>query len=277
MLRPEIVRLAREYGRYGYRRITALLRWEGWQINHKRVERIWRQEGLKLPHKQPKRGRLWLGDGSGVRLRPTHRNHVWLYDFVMARTHEGRPIKILTFIDEYTRKCLAIVAERRLGADDVLFCLTDLFVKYGTPEYIRSDNGGEFTAKAVRQWLSRLAVQTLYIEPGSPWENGYNESFNGKLRDELLNGEVFYTLREAQVMIERWRQHYNTIRPHSALGYRPPAPEAILPLLWDKVSPRGQNYETLTSKVVHIMGAGQLKISNFSAMASLRSPRLKKV
>jgi transposase InsO family protein len=164
----------------------------------------------------------------------------------MARTHDGRPIKILTVIDEYTRKCLAIVAERRLRADDVLFCLTDLFVNYGTPEYIRSDNGGEFTAKAVRQWLSRLAVQTLYIEPGSPWENGYNESFNGKLRDELLNGEIFYTLREAQVMIERWRQHYNTIRPHSALGYRPPAPETILPPTWGQVSPRGQNYETLT-------------------------------
>jgi putative transposase len=245
-LRGEIVRLAREYGRYGYRRITALLWWEGWQINHKRVERIWREEGLKVPHKQPKRGRLWLGDGSCVRLRPTHPNHVWSYDFVMTRTHDGRPIKILTVIDEYTRQCLAIVAERRLRADDVLFCLTDLFVKHGTPDYIRSDNGGEFTAKAVRQWLSRLAVQTLYIEPGSPWENGYNESFNGKLRDELLNGEIFYTLREAQVMIERWRQHYNTIRPHSALGYRPPAPETILPPSWGHPSPRGQNYETLT-------------------------------
>ena len=246
VLRAEMVRLAREYGRYGYRRITALLRWEGWQVNHKRVERIWREEGLKVPHKQPKRGRLWLGDGSCVRLRPTHRNHVWSYDFVMARTHDGRPIKILTVIDEYTRECLAIVAERRLRADDVLFCLTDLFVKHGIPEYIRSDNGGEFTAKTVRQWLSHLAVQTLYIEPGSPWENGYNESFNGKLRDELLNGEIFYSLREAQVMTERWRQYYNTIRPHSALGYRPPAPEAILPPLWGQVSPQGQNYETLT-------------------------------
>jgi len=246
LLRGEIIRLAREYGRYGYRRITALLRWEGWQINHKRVERIWREEGLKVPHKQPKRGRLWLGDGSCVRLGPTHRNHVWSYDFVMARTHDGRPIKILTVIDEYTRQCLAIVVDRRLRADDVLFCLTDLFVKYGTPEYIRSDNGGEFTAKAVRQWLSRLAVQPLYIEPGSPWENGYNESFNGKLRDELLNGEIFYTLKEAQVMIERWRQHYNTIRPHSALGYRPPAPEAILLPLWGQITPQGQNYQTLT-------------------------------
>lgn len=246
MLRAEIVRLAGQYGRYGYRRVTALLKQNGWWINHKRVERIWHEEGLKVPQKQPRRGRLWLGDGSCVRLRPTHRNHVWSYDFVMARTHDGRPIKILTVIDEYTRKCLAIVAERRLRADDVLFCLTDLFVNYGTPEYIRSDNGGEFTAKAVRQWLSRLAVQTLYIEPGSPWENGYNESFNGKLRDELLNGEIFYTLKEAQVMIERWRHHYNTIRPHSALGYRPPAPEAILPSTWGQATPQGQNYQTLT-------------------------------
>ena len=149
-------------------------------------------------------------------------------------------------IDEYTRGCLAIVVERRLGSDHALFCLTELFVRHGTPAYVRSDNGGEFTAKAVREWLSRLAVQTLYIEPGSPWENGYNESFNGKLRDELLNGEIFYTLKEAQVMIQRWRQHYNTIRPHSALGYRPPAPEAILPFPWGQVTPQGQNYQTLT-------------------------------
>jgi putative transposase len=206
----------------------------------------WSGFGARRAHKHPKRGRLWLGDGSCVRLGPTHPNHVWSYDFLKARTHDGRPIKILTVIDEYTRQCLAIVVERRLGADDVLFCLTDLFVKHGTPDYIRSDNGGEFTAKLVREWLRGLAVQTLYIEPGSPWENGYNESFNGKLRDELLNGEIFYTLREAQVMIERWRQHYNTIRPHSALGYRPPAPEAILPPLRGRVTPQGQNYQTLT-------------------------------
>jgi len=225
----DIIRLAKHYGRYGYRRITALLRRDGWQVNHKRVERIWRQEGLKVPKKQPKRGRLWLTDGSCVRLRPTHRNHVWSYDFMVARTHDGRPMKILTVLDEYTRECLAIVVARRFGSDDVLECLTQLFVTRGVPEYIRSDNGPEFTARAVRQWLARLGVQTLYIEPGSPWENGYNESFNGKLRDELLNREIFYTLKEAQVMIERWRQEYNTVRPHSSLNYRPPAPEAILP------------------------------------------------
>jgi len=228
-LREEIMRLACKYGRYGYRRITALLRRDGWTVNHKRVERIWRQEGLKVPKKQPKRGRLWFNDGSCVRLQPTHKNHVWSYDFVADRTHDGRPIKLLTVIDEYSRQCLAIVVERRLSSDDVLHCLTDLFVKYGAPEHIRSDNGPEFTAKAVRHWLQAVYVRTLYIEPGSPWENGYNESFNGKLRDELLNGEIFYTLKEAQVVIERWRKQYNTIRPHSSLNYRPPAPEAILP------------------------------------------------
>jgi transposase InsO family protein len=153
---------------------------------------------------------------------------VWSYDFVAARTHDGRPLRMLTVIDEYSRECLAIVVDRRLSADDVLHCLTKLFITQGTPEHIRSDNGSEFTATAVRVWLGRVGVQTLYIEPGSPWENGYNESFNGKLRDELLNREIFYTLKEAQVLIEQWRQHYNTIRPHSALNYRPPAPEAVL-------------------------------------------------
>jgi putative transposase len=220
--------LASKYGRYGYRRITALLKREGFRVNHKRVERIWREESLKVPKKQPKRGRLWLNDGSCVRLRPTHRNHVWSYDFVADRTHDGRSIKMLTVTDEYSRECLAIVVERRLQSDDVLSCITELFVKHGPPEHIRSDNGSEFTARVVHQWLKRLGVQTLFIEPGSPWENGYNESFNGKFRDELLNGEIFYTLKEAQVLIEEWRLEYNTFRPHSSLKYRPPAPEAWL-------------------------------------------------
>jgi len=227
-LRAEIIRLASKYGRYGYRRITALLKREGFRVNHKRVERIWCEESLKVPKKQPKRGRLWLNDGSCVRLRPTHRNHVWSYDFVADRTHDGRSIKMLTVIDEYSRECLAIVVERRLQSDDVLSCITELFVKHGPPEHIRSDNGSEFTARVVHQWLKRLGVQTLFIEPGSPWENGYNESFNGKFRDELLNGEIFYTLKEAQVLIEEWRLEYNTFRPHSSLKYRPPAPEVWL-------------------------------------------------
>jgi putative transposase len=238
-LREEIVRLAREYGRYGYRRITALLQREGWRVNHKRVERIWRQEGLKVPQKQPKRGRLWLNDGSCVRLRPTHRHHVWSYDFMADRTHDGCPIKILTVIDEFSRESLDIVVERKLGADDVLHCLTDLFVTHGPPEHIRSDNGSEFTAQAVRTWLERTGVRTLYIEPGSPWENGYCESFNGKLRDELLDREIFYTLKEAQVLIEKWRKEYNTFRPHSSLNYRPPAPETIL-TTWIVHDPPGQ-------------------------------------
>ena len=228
-LRSEIIRLASKYGRYGYQRITALIKRDGWQVNHKRVERIWRQEGLKVPKRQPKRGRLWLNDGSCLRLRPAHRNHVWSYDFVAHRTHNGRAVKILTLIDEYTRECLAMVVRRHIRSDDVLHCLTDLFVKYGTPHHIRSDNGPEFTAKAVRNWLERIGVKTLFIEPGSPWENGYIESFNGKLRDELLNGEIFYSLREAQVIIERWRIDYNTHRPHSSLGYLPPAPETLEP------------------------------------------------
>jgi len=226
-LTTAIVALASEYGRYGYRRITALLRAQGWHVNVKRVWRIWRREGLKVPSKQPKRGRLWLNDGSCIRLRPSWPNHVWAYDFVHERTH--RTMRMLTVIDEFTRECLAIEIARSLKHDDVLGVLAELFTRHGPPDYIRSDNGSEFTAIAVREWLPRLGVKTLFIEPGSPWENGYNESFNGKLRDELLNGEIFYTLQEARVVIERWRQHYNTVRPHSSLGYRPPAPAAILP------------------------------------------------
>jgi transposase InsO family protein len=224
-----IVWLACEYGRYGYRRITALLHWEGWRVNHKRVERIWRQEGLKVPAKQPKRRRLWLGDGSCIRLRPTHRNHVWSYDFVMDRTSEGRAFRMLTIVDEFTRECLAIDVARKLTSEDVLERLSDLFVRRGVPDHIRSDNGSEFTAKRVREWLERVGVKTVYIEPGSPWENGYVESFNGKLRDELLDREVFDTLLEAKVLIGRWRKAYNTVRPHSSLGYRPPAPESRRP------------------------------------------------
>ncbi len=224
-----IVELATRYGRYGYRRITALLRWEGWRVNHKRVERLWRREGLKVPRRQPKRGRLWLNDGSCVRRRAERPNHVWSYDLVAERTHEGRPLRILTVVDEYTRECLALEVARRITSEDVLDCLAELFVQRGLPGFIRSDNGPEFTAQAVRRWLAELEVQTLFIEPGSPWENGYVESFNGKLRDELLNGEIFCTVMEARVLLERWREEYNTLRPHSALGYRPPAPEARLP------------------------------------------------
>jgi transposase InsO family protein len=221
-----IIELATQYGRYGYRRITAMLRQEGWQVNHKRVERIWRREGLKVPKKQPKRRRLWLNDGSCIRLRPQYKDHVWSYDFVVARTDEGRAFRILNIIDEYTRECLAILVKRRITSQDVIDQLFQLIIFRGIPEHIRSDNGPEFTAGAIRRWLSRVGVKTLFIEPGSPWENGYIESFNGKLRDELLNRGIFTTLTEARVLIEQWRREYNQVRPHSSLGYLPPAPEA---------------------------------------------------
>ena len=228
-LTDEIVELAGRFGRYGYRRITALLRHRGWHVNHKRVERIWRREGLKVPARQPKRGRLWLNDGSCLRLRPEWKDHVWAYDFVHIRTHDGRAVRLLTIMDEYSRECLAIRAGRGMRSADVIEVLAELMMIRGVPGYIRSDNGPEFTARAVREWLGRVGARTLYIEPGSPWENGYIESFNGKLRDELLDGEVFYTLLEARVLTEQYRQTYNRIRPHSSLGYRPPAPETYLP------------------------------------------------
>lgn len=224
-----MIELACRYGRYGYRRILELLQRDGWQINHKRLERLWKREGLKVPGKQPRRRRLWLNDGCCVRLRPQHQDHVWSYDFVKARLSNGQAIKILTIIDEYTRECLCLCVDRKITSDDVLCRLEELFVLRGVPRHIRSDNGPEFTATVLRNWLRDVGVDTLFIEPGSPWENGYNESFNGKLRDELLNGELFDTLQEARVVIELWRREYNTVRPHSSLGYRPPAPEAIWP------------------------------------------------
>jgi putative transposase len=228
-LTKEIIALATRYGRYGYRRITALLKNEhGWRVNHKRVERIWRKEGLRVPKKQPKRGRLWLNNGSCIRLRPEHKDHVWSYDFMVDRTTNGRAFRILNIIDEFTRECLSIKVNRKIGSQDVIDELFLLFIFRGIPDYIRSDNGPEFTARAVRKWLNRLGVKTLFIERGSPWENGYIESFNGKMRDEILNREIFITLEEAKVLIEQWRKEYNQTRPHSALKYQPPAPEAIL-------------------------------------------------
>ena len=227
-LTSRITELGKQYGRYGYRRITALLKREGWRVNHKRVEKIWRREGLKVPKKQPKRKRLWLNDGSCVRLRPTHPNHVWSYDFMLDRTRDGRPLRILTMVDEYTRECLAIDVSRHSNSMAVIERLFELFMFRGTPEYIRSDNGPEFISKAIRRWMKATGVQTLYIEPGSPWENGYIESFNGKFRDEFLNLEIFDTLLEAKVLAERWKREYNTFRPHSSLSYKSPVPEGIL-------------------------------------------------
>ena len=239
------------YGRYGYRRIAAILRHEGWRVNHKRVERIWKKEGLKVPRKQPQRGRIWLNDGSCVRLRSEYKDHVWSYDFVHAKTHDGRSFRMLTVIDEHTRECLAIDVARNLRNGDVLERLAWLMATRGVPKYIRSDNGAEFPAKAVRKWLSHAWVSTLYIEPGSPWENEFIESFNGKLR-------------EAKVLINRWRTHYNTVRPHSSLGYRPPAPETRITRVVNHPSeaysatlhspPMGQR--NAAALVVQNMGAG---------------------
>jgi transposase InsO family protein len=229
VLTQAIVALAAEYGRYGNRRITALLNEAGWPVGKDRVQRIWRREGLKVPRKQKPRGRVWLNDGACMRLRPIYPHHVWSYDFVHHTTHDGCSLRLLTLIDEHTRQCLAIRVERYLKGLDVIDTLSDAMLVHGVPEHIRSDNGPEMTSKLMGGWLEQVGARTLFIEPGSPWKNGYNESFNGKLRDECLNGEIFYSLKEAQIVIEQWRHHYNTRRPHSSLGYRPPAPVTVSP------------------------------------------------
>lgn len=228
-LRARVVDIAEEFGRYGYRQVTGMLNMEGWDVGKDRVFSIWRQEGLKVPKRQPKRARLWNEDGSTLRLKPERKNHVWSYDFVSEKTYDGRPFKILNIIDEYSRECLLSLVARRIRSQEVILALADLFLKHGLPENIRSDNGPEFIARRLRMWLEKLEVQPVYIQPGSPWENGYCESFNGKMRYELLNGEIFFSLLEAKTIIERWRIHYNTKRPHSSLGYRPPAPEVFQP------------------------------------------------
>ncbi len=222
-LTADIVELARRYGRYGCRKIAELLRTgAGWGVHDKRVERIWRREGLKVPAKQPRRSRLWLNDGSCIRLRAEHRNPVWSYDFVEDRTHEARKSRRLNVIDEFTpeclHECLAIRIDRRLKSIDVIDVLSDLFILPGVPEPIRSDNGPEFVAKAVQDWIAAVEAKTAYIAPGSPWENGFIESFNARLRDELLDGEIFYSLAEAKIVVECWPRHDNAERPHASLG-----------------------------------------------------------
>ena len=247
----DIVELARQYGRYGYRKIAQMLRTTaGWIVNDKRVERIWRREGLKVPAKQPKRGRLWLNDGSCIRLRAERPNHVWSYDFVEDRTHDGRKYRMLNVIDEFTHESLAIRIERRLRSTDVIDALCDLFILRDVPGHIRSDNGPEFIAKAVQDWISAVGAKTAYITPGSPWENGFIESFNARLRDELLDGEIFYSLAEAKIVIESWRRHYNTVRPHGSLGYKPPAPEVFVPAMASRATaqPRPTTSPTLASR-----------------------------
>ena len=218
-LTVDIVELARQYGRYGYRKIAELLRRAGWVVNDKRVERIWRREGLKVPQKQPKRRRLWFADGSCIRLRAEHSNQVWSYDFVEDWTHDGRKYRMLNVVDEFTHECIKIRIERGLNAVDVIDVLFGLFILRGVPGHIRSDNGPELIAKTVQTWIAAVGAKTAYIAPGSPWENGYIESFNARRRDELLDGEILYTLKEAQIVIESWKRHYNAIRPHASLGY----------------------------------------------------------
>ena len=220
-LRQDIRDLAHRHRRYGCKRITALLRVAGWRVNHKRVWRIWREEGLQVPQRVQKRKRVRLHDGSCTRLCALWENHVWSYDFVMDRLANGTPIRFLTVIDEYTRKSLAIHVDYKLKSEDVMEVLHDLFGKHGCPEYIRSDNGSEFRAGELVQWLKDLGVKTAFIAPGSPWENGFNESFNGRLRDEFLSCESFDTLKEVRALTEEWRIHYNHERPHSAWGMPP--------------------------------------------------------
>jgi transposase InsO family protein len=230
--RERVLALATQYGRYGYRQVTSMMRNEGWNVNPKYVYRVWREEGLKVPARQPKRARLWLSDGSIVRLRAEAPNHVWSYDFVSEQTTDGKKFRILNIIDEYTRECLASVPARTFKAMDVLYVLSQLFLQHGTPRHIRSDNGPEFVARHLRCWLDELGIECSFITPGSPWENGFIESFNGRMRAEFLNGELFHTLTEAKILIEQWRRFYNTRRPHSRLGYQPPAPESLQPTIF---------------------------------------------
>jgi putative transposase len=215
--------LAREHPRYGYRRIRALLKREGWSVNLKRVHRLWRREGLEVPQMQRKRRRLGQSENGCARRRSERPDHVWSYDFIHDQTSDGRGLKMLPVVDEFTRECLTIEVERSLTAEDVVSTLEYLFEVRGEPEFIRSDNGPEFIAEAVRSWLAGRGARTLYIAPGSPWENAYSETFNSRLRDELLDREVFETLKEAKVLLEDHRLDYNHHRPHSSLGYEPPA------------------------------------------------------
>jgi putative transposase len=224
-LLERMVTLSRENPRYGYRRVWALLRREGWPVNKKRVHRLWREEGLKVPHNQPRRRRLLedTSENGCVRRKAESKDHVWSYDFVMDRTEDGRRLKMMPVVDEHTRECLSIEVERSITAEDVIGTLARLFRQRGAPAFIRSDNGPEFVAAALKRWLEASGVGTLYIEPGSPWENAYTESFIGRLGDELLKREVFTSLVEAKVLVEEYREHHNERRPHSALGYCTPS------------------------------------------------------
>ncbi len=244
-----MIEFARENPRYGYRRVWALLRREGWPVNKKRVHRLWREEGLKVTERQRKRRRLLLGGSENgcTRRRAEHVDHVWSYDFVMDLTEDGRRLKMMPVVDEYSRECLSIDVERSITADDVIETLASLFRRRGGPTFIRSDNGPEFVAKAIKRWLEASGVETLYIEPGSPWENAYSETFVSRFSDELLKRELFGDLFEAKVLVEDYREHYNQDRPHSALGYQTPAQFAKAADLARKVEDASGKPEELES------------------------------
>ena len=215
--------LASTYPRYGYRRIAALLRREGFAASETRVHRLWRKAGLQVPQKKHKRRRLGTSENGSLRLQATHPNQVWSYDFLFDTTEDGQTLKFMPIVDEYTRECLVIDVARSITSKDIIQRLDQLFVERGQPAYLRSDNGPEFIASAIKDYLDPHETETRYIEPGAPWQNAYIESFNGKLRDELLERELFSGLVEAQVLSEIWRRHYNERRPHSSLGYATPA------------------------------------------------------
>lgn len=222
-LRKRILELVRQRPRFGFRQITRLLRLEGFRVNYKRIYRLWRQEGLKVPKKVRKNRSLGNGKNACHRHRAERPNHVWSWDFIFDRTTSGQALKCFTIVDEYTRRCITLDISRRFRSEDILNRLSELFVMYGTPEFIRSDNGPEFIAEAIRAWLGRLGVQTLYIEPGSPWENGYAESFHSRVRDELFRVEEFSNVSHARACCHAWREDYNDYRPHSSLGGLPPS------------------------------------------------------
>ena len=223
-----MIKLAKQYGRYGYRKITELLRIEGFRVNHKKVERLWRQEGLQLPQRHKRRKRLYHKDSSIIRLRPQFANHIWSIDFVHDKLSNGRRYKMLTVLDEFTRQALCVAVNFTMGSAEVLEALYPLFLKHGKPEYLRSDNGPEFIAASLQEWLARVGIKPIQIAPGSPWENGYNERFNGTLRKEVLDAEWFSTTRQAQIVINHWLRQYNHVRPHQALNQRPPVPETLV-------------------------------------------------
>ena len=228
-----MVALSRENPRYGYRRMWALLRREGRVVNKKRVQRLWREADLKVPAKKVrKRRRMGDSENATTRKRANHVNHVWSYDFAMDQTEDGRRLKVMPVVDEYSRECLALQMERSITARDVVETLDRLFTERGEPDYIRSGNGPEFIAEAVKKWLAACGVKTLYIEPGAPWENAYSETFIGRLRDELLDGEMFASVKEAKVLAKDYRDHYNNSRPHGALGYLTPAEFAAIEALY---------------------------------------------